>query len=173
MTFNLDAPVLKNAKEQDFQSWARCSRVRRLLAINPATLASPVPCWERGIVGTTRDRPGNVNEELGDLVAGSGRSRTRGIFAPSSPSKDARILAATLGSAPFANAALRPVREPSRADAALGEAASRAAVAFEAAPSTTVARGFGLPTTMRCVHPRSLGGRVLAARAIQSARARV
>src|SRR5271165_18147 len=57
------------------------------------------------------------------------------------------------------------------ADAALSEAASRAAVAFEAAPSAAVARGFGLPTTMRCVPPRSLGGRVLAARAIQTAAA--
>jgi hypothetical protein len=37
--FNLDAPVLKDANGQHFQSWARCSRVRRLLAINPATLA--------------------------------------------------------------------------------------------------------------------------------------
>jgi hypothetical protein len=173
MTFNLDAPVLKDANGQHFQSWARCSRVRRLLAINPATLAVARALLGEGIVGTTRDSSGNVNEELGDLVAGSGRSRTRGIFAPSSPSKDARILAATLGLAPLANAALRPVGEPSRADAALGEAASRAGVAFEAAPSTTVARGFGLPTTMRCVHPRSLGGRVLAGRAIQSARARV
>jgi hypothetical protein len=55
------------------------------------------------------------------------------------------------------------------ADGALSEAASRAAVAFEAAPSTTVGRGFGLPTTMRTVPPRSLGSRVLAPRAIQSA----
>jgi hypothetical protein len=38
-----------------------------------------------------------------------------------------------------------------RADGALSEAASPVAVAFEAARSAPMARGFGLPTIMRCV----------------------
>jgi hypothetical protein len=40
------------------------------------------------------------------------------------------------------------------ADAALSEAASREVLVFEAAPSETRIRGFGPPTTMRCVPPR-------------------
>jgi hypothetical protein len=45
-----------------------------------------------------------------------------------------------------------------RADAAFSEAANRAAVAFEAAPSVPIARGFWLPTTIRCVPAPSKQG---------------
>jgi hypothetical protein len=45
-----------------------------------------------------------------------------------------------------------------RADAAFSEAANRAAVAFEAAPSVPIALGFWLPTTIRCVPAPSKQG---------------